>query len=571
MAISIAVAACLAYIAGLLCTRLEVGGQLQIWQTSLPTASLGIAIFLIGYAGFAPKAWKLGWRSQQWLGLAGIFLLATIHMGWRSPAPSSQDISRYVERVQAIAPTHIITGRVIDEPRLNRGLKSQFRIAVTRLEVEDDEGKPTFQIPVRGRLYVTAPLLQATGLHAGQPITAQGRLYLPQAALNPNGFDFQSYLTSRGTFAGLVADELIFAEQTGWGLWRVRQRLVKAQVRALGSPLGQLVSAMALGRKAVDLPFDIQDLFSRVGLAHTVAASGFHVSLLLGAVLALLRSRSGKVQLTVGLVVLTGYVILTGAQASVLRAAFMGSAALLGIALERQVKPLGALLTAVTLMLLMNPNWIWDIGFQLSVVATLGLIVMVPTLTQRLDWLPITLASLFAVPIAATLWTLPLLLYHFNVVSSISVALNVVATPLVTVISLGGIGSSAVALISPTVGSLLAHLLYYPVQLLFWLANAASQLPGSSVAIGQIARWQLVGLYLILVVGMMNLRQQFWQRSLPAVFLGLLLIPLGWQWWVQNQITVLAAGNDLIWVRQAHGHTTLINSGTEKTAFYTVQ
>jgi len=559
---------CVAYLVGLLLSG--VAGAFQVGTVSISTAGLILAPLIIIGGAIAPKSYRLGLRFPQWCWVALVCWLATAYISVRSPIPPPNDISESVERVQAIAPTHIVSGWVGEEPGLNRALKGRFMLSVKRLRVEDDEGHVTFEVPTRGQLYVTAPLPQVTGLHSGQWVTARGRVYSPQTALNPNGFDFQAYLAQRQSFAGFVAADLQFSEHAQGGLWQIRRRIVRTQVRALGSPLGQLVSAMALGRRAVDLPFDVRDLFSRVGLAHTIAASGFHVSLLLGTVLSIVRSRSGKVQFIVGISVLAGYITLTGWQLSVMRAALMGVAALIGLVLERAVKPSGALLVAVTGLLLINPTWIWDIGFQLSVAATFGLIVMVPAITRWLNWLPITLASLVAVPIAATLWTVPLSLYHFNVISAVSIALNVVATPLVTVLSLGGMVSGAIALLIPAVGGFVASFLYYPARLLVILAEVSSQLPGSSLAIGQISIGQLVGLYGGLFLSLWPGHLVRLQRLWPVGFLGILLVPLGWQLLTQNQVTVLAANGELIWVGQHHGQTTLVNSGTEQTAFYTV-
>ena len=570
MAKSFGVALCCAYVVGLLLS--QIAGLGHIRGMVIPWAGVLGSLLILAGSAIVSRLSSQRWRLGQWGCLAGIFCLATIYITLRSPVAGAEDISRYVERARAIAPTQVIVGRLIDEPSLNRNLKGRFRVAVRQLQVLNAKSEITFQIPVTGQIYVTAPLMQVTGLHNGQLIKAKGQLYPPQEALNPNGFDFKAYLTQRNTFAGFVAEELRFHESEPWGLWRLRQRIVRTQLRALGSPLGQLVSAMALGRKAVDLPADIQELFSRVGLAHTIAASGFHVSLLLGTVLALLRSRPDRAKVFVGGIVLIGYVTLTGLQASVVRAALMGAAALIGLATSRKIIPSGALLIAVTLMLLFNPNWIWDIGFQLSVVATWGLIVTVPAITKRLNWLPVTLAGLVAVPLAATLWTLPLMLYHFNVISGLSIGLNVIATPLVTLISLGGIGSSALALVWPFWGELAAKLLYFPAHALLWLAQTSSELPGSAIAIGQIGLWQLVGLYVILGMSCCRLptKRTVPQSWLSIVFLALIFMPMGWQLMAQNQITVLAAGDELVWVMQEHGRVSLINSGSEKTAFYTV-
>ncbi|MEM6437748.1 MAG: ComEC/Rec2 family competence protein [Cyanobacteria bacterium P01_D01_bin.115] len=571
MNISVGLAFCVAYVAGLLLS--SAAGYFTVGTLAISRAGVIVGLGLLGLAAIASRYRALGWRSQIWATLACVYLLASGYMTVRSPVAGSGDISAYVERAQSIAPTHVIAGRVIEEPRLNRALKGRFVLQAERLQIQNANGEITFQIATQGRLYMTAPLLQVTGLHRGQLVTAVGRLYRPQAAKNPGGFDFASYLGQRGIFAGFVATDLQFPINSRWGLWRVRQRIVRSHLRALGSPLGQLVSAMALGRKAVDLPANMQALFAQVGLAHTIAASGFHVSLLLGTVLALLRSRTARLQVVVGIIVLVGYVTLTGWQASVIRAAIMGLATLAGLATNRQVIPSGALVLAATAMLLVYPQWLWHAGFQLSVTATWGLIVTVPEIVRRLKWMPVTVASLVAVPVAATLWTLPLMLYHFNVISGISILLNVVATPLVTVISLGGIASSACALLLPTLGQLSAQLLYYPTQGLVWLAQTSSHLPGSAVAIGQISLWQLAGLYSVLFLSLCPLRSQVKRLRpwLPVVFVGLLLVPMAWQSLTQNQITVLAADDELIWIRQVQGQTMLINSGDQDTAFYTVE
>jgi competence protein ComEC len=564
---SFGVAVCAAYLLGLLLSRTL--GSFVLAGIAFPWAAIALPLGALAWGAITPKSWRLGWRLPQWALLGAIASLAVLYMGLRSPQPSSSDIINYVGRVQAIAPSHLISGKVVNEPSLNRDLKGRFAIAVHQLAVEDAKGVLTFQIPVRGQVYVTAPLLQVTGLHQGMDIVARGRLYLPQPALNPNGFDFSGYLRQQGRFTGFVAEKLRFSEQRPWGLWQIRQRIVRAQVNGLGSPLGQLVSAMALGRRAVDVPANIAELFSRVGLAHTLAASGFQVSLLLGCGLALLRSRSPRVQLISGLLILLTFLFLAGFEASVVRAVLMGVATLIGLIMERKTKPVGALLVAVTLMLLCNPYWLWDVGFQLSVTATLGLIVLATPMTQALDWLPVGVASAITVPTAATLWTLPLMLYHFNVLSGISIALNVLVTPLITVISLGGIGSSVVALISPWLGSWVARLLYFPTQLLLWLAEASSHLPGSAITIGQMALWQLIGLYTALVLSLLLTRQVV-RRLLWFAFVAIITLPISWHLLTQVQITVLASGNELLWIEQEHGHTTLINSGTAKTAFYTL-
>ncbi|NJN22475.1 MAG: DUF4131 domain-containing protein [Leptolyngbya sp. RL_3_1] len=570
MAVVGGIVLCLAYGLGLLGSGLPLGsftvGPISIPFTTLMGLSVALPLALV-----APRRWPWGPTAKIWI-LAGLIAtIAPLYLMWRTPAPGLNDLSHFIDRAPSIGPSQVLTGQVIEEPRLNRRLKGRFLLRVDTLQVLDNQGEITFEVTVTGKAYVTAPLLQITGLHRGQRLQATGSLYAPQSALNPNGFDFRAYLLERGAFSGFVANQLDLLTAPSWGLWAVRQRIVKAQVRALGSPAGQVVSAMALGRRAVDLPFDIQAVFTKVGLAHTVAASGFHVSLLLGTVLALTRSRSDRLRVGIGVAVLLGYLCLTGAQPSVLRAVLMGGAALVGMAQDRKVIPLGALLIALTALLLLNPRWIWDIGFQLSATATFGLIVTVPPLMARLTALPIPVATLLAVPCAATLWVLPLLLYHFNTFSLVSVGLSAVTTPLVMVISLGGILSGAIALLWPAAGSAVAWVLAWPVQGLLALAEGSSHLPGSGLAVGQLALWQVLGLYGLMLLAWLHPVGQR-RTGLIAAALGLvLMVPLSVQAIGQDRITVLAAGGELVWVWQDQGQTTLYNSGDADTAFYTVQ
>ncbi|WP_193198398.1 ComEC/Rec2 family competence protein [Nostoc sp. MG11] len=578
---------CLGYILGLLFTAVPWGG---VWILVL--GLVGAILFRRRYAtprqvaekpenaGGKTKVVSNAWQAMPhpriWVAAGLVGLLATLYFQFRVPQPGVKDISQFVPLGNSSNQEQlvIVRGQVASTPRLTRSQRGQFWLEATQLdEVKNEKGPANVPKGVTGKLYVTVPLLQITGLYPSQQIAVTGVLYKPKAASNPGAFDFQKFLKQEGTFAGLIGRQVNILDvdaKRKWGWWQVRERIVRSQVRWLGVPEGPLVSAMVLGSKAVDLPYDIRDLFVQAGLAHALAASGFQTSLILGVILQLTKRFQKQTQFTCGLLGLIIFLSLTGFQAAVLRAVIMGFAALVGLVLKRKVKQLGSLLLAASLLLLFNPLWIWDLGFQLSFLATLGLIVTVPPLVERLGWLPPAIASLIAVPFAATIWTLPVQLFVFGVVPSYSLLLNIVSTPLISIISIGGIISAIAALIWTDAGSFVAGILHYPTDWLIKLVEFFSKLPGNSVAVGSISTWQILTIYaLIVLVWLVRWWQQrWWFASLIAVVL--VLIPI---WHSANtlfRITILAADTEPILVIQDRGKVTLINSGDEGTGRFTI-
>ncbi|WP_036487898.1 ComEC/Rec2 family competence protein [Myxosarcina sp. GI1] len=556
---------CLAYVVGLSATNLPIFSSSEAYWHLI----LFIAV-LTGVAGSI--AAKNPYFSQinsykLWLSTGIVAILAIVYFQLRTPQPKSNDISYQTKNASSQLIT--VTGKVLDEPRLTTSHKVKFWFEAEATEIVNLNR----QQKVSGKLYVTLPLLKGTGIYPGQNLSIQGNLYLPKAANNPGGFDFRNYLARQGAFAGLqgfeaFGDRLQAEPVLGW--WKLRRRIVGSQLRGLGSPWGQLISSMVLGRKAVDLPAVIRDRFVEGGLAHILAASGFHVSLLLGIVLKATNRLASKSQLIIGLVTLFSYVCLTGLQPSIFRAGLMGSAVLAATAMETKVKPLGSLLLAATIILLVNPLWIGDVGFQLSFLATFGLIVTLPALQTRLDWLPPAIATLVTVPVAASIWVLPLLSYVFNTVATYSLVVNVVATPLVTLISLGGMVSATAALIVPFLGSAIAWLLLYPTLLLNEILKFFTNLPGSTWAIGKISLVALIAIYALFCLVWLH---KWWQSRWWLVLLvvtTIIIVPISYERLNLVRVTVLSAKQEQIVVIKDKDKVILINSGSENTAKYTV-
>lgn len=545
---------CLAYIAGLLLAS----GIEQYWLT--------ILIFGLILGGLA---WKFSYHHQWW-GLRSrscfiiilITVIAFISFYLRFPTPTGNDISKIIPS-EANGINVTVIGKVLNSPTLNRAGKLRFWLATAAVKQETEKQRVT------GKLYATIPVGLEKDVYSGAKIEVTGYLYQPQTPNNPGQFNFSEYLSHHGAFAGISGRELKVINQASWGFWRLRDRVVNVHQQGLESPKSELISSMVLGRKAVNLPYSIQDQFLRAGLAHILAASGFHVSLLLGFVLGITQRFKVSLQLAVGIGILVLYVGLTGLQPSILRASLMGVAGLLGLLTERKVNSTRSLLIIATILLLINPLWIIDLGFQFSFLATLGLIVTLPILLEWLDFIPPTIASLIAVPIAVYPWVIPLQLFHLGTVATYSILLNILVTPLAVILILGGMLSGFIGLLIPDLGSAIAQLLFYPTQWLMTIISGFNQLPGSYLLFGKLALWQLLAVSSIVIfIWQFSQGYKYWKLALVGAVI-LIIVPISYKQLTSRQVTVFATEKPIILI-QNYGKTTLINCGDEDIIRYTV-
>ncbi|MFT0743813.1 ComEC/Rec2 family competence protein [Synechococcus sp. RC10B2] len=507
--------------------------------------------------------------ARTWLAMGLVGCLAWAYLGWRQPVPGPTDISLLAPQRQMS-----LVGTVLSEPRPTRSERRQFWLEAEQVLEANQTARQ-----VSGKLYVTASpeALPSQDLHPNQRVRLTGSLYLPSPALNPGSFDFQAYLQRQGAFAGFIAREVIPQPGgRGWGGWVLRRRVREAFIAGLGERQGNLLASLVLGSRAAQLDFDLQDAFREVGLAHALAASGFYVSLLVGVVFVLTRRLAVRLQQGILLAVLGIYLALTGFTPSVLRAAVMGAAAMLVLTeprLEGKVRlnPLGTLLVAAVLLLIYQPLWITDLGFQLSFAATLGLLVGAGPIGSRLDFLPPAVATALAVPLAAQIWTLPLQVAIFGRIPTYSLLANPLLLLLLVPLLVAGFGVAFVALLWPGLGSLLARPLTFLITpLINWVGWMASW-PLSSYYTGRVSLLQCLLLYGALVALTFWPR---WRRALRWQGTALIMaaILLGPRLWPGPpvEITALASGRLPVLAIQAEGRHLLLNSGDPRLAERTV-
>lgn len=548
---------CLAFIAGTFASIFpDWTGTATIFGIGIV---LGLSVPTIWYRQ-SPKRWV-------WFLAALIAALACSYAQFRTPQPQANDISKF-----APASEVVVKGTVKESPSLTRSGRAKFILSAEEIQLgsQKPEVKPEVKV-VSGDVYATTSLTQATGLVPGQLVKVSGRLYLPASPNHDLEFDFKKYLARSGIFSGLSGRNLeLKGDAPAWGGWSIRNRMVRAHVAGAGVPEGILLSSLVLGNRAVDLPNDLKDTFIDIGLAAALAASGFQVSLILGAVLFLSRGKSPLQQFGLGTICLLGYLCLTGVTPSVLRAVVMGFGGLIAIVAQRQQRPLGSLALAATILLIFQPMWIWDLGFQFSFLATLGLVTTVDPIAKRLERLPPLFATTIAVLLAAYIWTLPLQLYTFGRISAYSIPANILTIPLVSLTTLGGMFSGVLgAIFEPLpIGRMASWLMYAPLHLTISIAQWIHSLPGAVTNAGAIQLWQMLVAYaLIVLVWLHPMVRKVW-LPIVALAIAIIFIPIAVERSNLFQVTLLATGQSPVMMVQNQGKTLLINSGDKQSATF---
>lgn len=300
--------------------------------------------------------------------------------------------------------------------------------------------------------------------------------------MNRNGFYYIAYIDSANWY---VPGESHKFKITIWAL-KIRNQILNYFNQLNLSPSAfAVVSALTVGDKSF-LDNEIKTAYINSGTMHILAVSGMHVALLFWLLQQVSRPlmvfRRGKViRAVLVLVVIWVYALITGLTPSVVRASVMFSFWMLGDTGNRNVNIYNTLSASALLLLVLNPLTLYDVGFQLSYLAVLGIVVFYKDIYNWVlvkNFIPKYFWSMVAVSLAAQLFTLPLTLYYFHQFPNYFLLSNIVALPLSTIILYGSI---VALLIAPfkflwlPVGWALKHMVDLMNNALIWI----EQLPYS--------------------------------------------------------------------------------------------
>lgn len=478
----------------------------------------------------------------------------------------------------------LITGTLAEPPDY-RDNYTNLRLDVQKVDTGDRD------LPAHGLILVRASNNQV--FHYGDRLRLRGQLKTPP---ENEDFSYRDYLAAQHIHSYMSSAEVTVLPGKGGNpmstlLYTIKEKSLDNIYRIFPDPESSLLAGILLG---VDtgLTQELQQAFKNTGTAHIIAISGFNMSIIAG-LFVIFFSRflgpwRGAILAILGIIL---YTVLVGGGAAVVRAAIMGSLALFARQVGRRQFALNTLLAVALLMCLWNPLYIWDVGFQLSFFATLGLILYAEPFSQFANgiitkYFPASTAERFAelfsefvlLTLAAQLTTIPIMAYHFQRISLVSFLANPFILPAQpAVMILGGL-AVLLSLVWFPLGQIAAWVAWPFVVYTIRMVELFDRVPHGTLFLGELSIWFVILFYAVLFSvtfggarlqeGIQSLKRR--QTNVP-VGIGLVILTLAlllvWRAAVAIpdkllHITFLDVGSaDALLIKTPSGKSVLVNGG----------
>jgi competence protein ComEC len=285
-------------------------------------------------------------------------------------------------------------------------------------------------------------------------------------------------------------------------LYEIKQRWLQSVNNHIPEPAASLAGGVTVGAKN-SLGEEWLDAFRDTGIIHIVVLSGYNLTLIANSVVRMTLSLPRSIGFGLGVASVIGFASMVGAGATVVRASVMAILGMLSTFLRRPYMLLRALILAGFAMVLWNPFILaYDPGFQLSFVATAGLILISPYFEKRLTWIPDTLGfrAIIAATFATQLAVLPLLMFIMGRVSLIAPLVNILILPIVPFIMFASFVTGVFDMFGIFLAAPFAFMSYVGLTYIFHTVDLLNQIPFAAVTLPLFPWWGMVLVYILLIL-----------------------------------------------------------------------
>jgi len=522
-----------------------------------------ICLFII-LAGFSVYKRVLSFRFILICSLVLVF--SVFYSTYRTPKP---------DNLYYLAPVNTkIEGIVASIPKNNfyNSIKFEFevdKIKTNKSKWDNIKAKTIVTIYDKTRSYEQ--------IRIGDRLRLFANIKKPFEATNPGQFDYSKYLSNSGIFttSSVKSGDFEIITHPAYGKWfyiqkidSFREQIIEKHKVYLKSPKLEILGGVVFGNSAIPPPNEVKQNFINSGLLHLLAASGLNVGLIFGIWFFLTRRLNLPYNFSIisgGLVVLV-YVFMTGLPPSILRATGMLELGLIGKLLDRKADNLALLALIGAVLLLIDPLMVKDIGFQLSFMVTLGLLISVPVLVEKTKPVPEWLSAAVIIPIVAQIWVAPLQMFHFNTFATYSVLANITVVPFTAIISFAGFIGSILSLF-PFIGNIscmVCDKFVEPfISVLLGVSEFFSNKPESILYTAQPAIISII-LFYILILVIINLIKTDFSSVKQKYFAIILLITFITSLTIKNFHNTL----DITFFDVGEGDATLVRTPSNKTILF---
>lgn len=286
----------------------------------------------------------------------------------------------------------------------------------------------------------------------------------------------------------------------------LQDHLARIFDQILPYPQSSLMSGILLGEQS-NLPFSLKKDLKATSTIHIVVVSGQNLTILAGYFLNLASWIGRRKALILTLLAIVGYSLLTGLQIPVIRAAVMVTLVYLAQLLGKEGTGPWVLLLTAAGMLIVNPNWLLNISFQLSFLATFGVIIVAPVLIKSLKFVPKLLREDLAVTFAAQAMVIPVLAYNFNQLSLTGILVNCLILWTIPLVMMAGGGALFLGTINLILGQIAGLVPGILLTYFTYLVQFFAKLPGAGIVVGTTSPLIWVGYYLLVWAIVWGIRQ----------------------------------------------------------------